>query len=118
MRGTLRMKVTVRSALAPTAGVSLAIVLAGGLVPASDAESGPAKPAFSSPAAGSEVSGGQPITATLADTAGQIDQVKFYADDRLVCTTTTSPFTCAFNPSSSDIGVTTLVAVARNSSGE
>jgi hypothetical protein len=49
------------------------------------------------------------LTANVADDAG-ISQVLWFANGRIVCTSTTAPYSCGYQPTGADVGRTGLVA--------
>ncbi len=55
------------------------------------------------------------LTANAADDRG-IARVQFLDDDRIICTDTTAPYTCDYQPRGEDVGRNTLVAVAFDTS--
>ncbi|WP_157592687.1 Ig-like domain-containing protein [Solirubrobacter soli] len=59
----------------------------------------------------------RPATTLRVDATGA-QKVEFYDDDRVVCTDTTAPFTCAYAPRLGDVGRNTLRAVATDASGQ
>lgn len=68
---------------------------------------------LTAPAVGQRLSTKKPttITADVSDDKG-ISSVLFTANGRLICTDTTAPYTCDYQPLSSDVGRTTIVASA------
>ncbi len=75
-------------------------------------EDRPPAVAFTAPAPG-RISANRPTTlaATASDDRG-VARVLFLDDDRIVCTDTTAPYTCAYQPRGDDVGRNTLAAVA------
>jgi Ca2+-binding RTX toxin-like protein len=77
------------------------------------ADDRPPAVAWSAPTSGAELSanGGATLAVDASDDHG-VARVEFYDDDRLVCTDTAAPYTCAYAPRGSDVGRDTLVARA------
>ena len=75
--------------------------------------------AFTSPAAGSTIPANSPtlLTATASDDRGVVS-VLFLDDDRVVCTDTTAPYECSYQPRGEDVGRNTLIAVATDATGQ
>jgi chitodextrinase len=71
---------------------------------------------LTAPTGGSTVSGTASVTATASDAAG-IAKVEFQVDGTTVATTTTSPYTYAWDSTKSPNGVHTLTATAYDPSG-
>jgi hypothetical protein len=69
--------------------------------------------AWSSPPSGAALSADAPTTLAVdaSDDHG-VARVEFYDDDRLVCTDTAAPYTCAYSPRGGDVGRDTLIARA------
>ena len=69
--------------------------------------------AITSPAAGRTIRANRPttVTATASDDRG-IKHVVFLDDDRVVCTDTTAPYECSYQPRGEDVNRNTLVAAA------
>ena len=57
------------------------------------------------------------LQVTPADDRG-VTSVRFLDDDRVVCTDTAAPFTCAYRPREQDVGRNTLVAIATDAGGQ
>jgi Ca2+-binding RTX toxin-like protein len=58
---------------------------------------------------------------TLEVNAGDdhgVSKVEFYVGQRLVCTDTTAPYQCAYQPVGADLGRNTLVAIATDTAGQ
>lgn len=54
---------------------------------------------------------------TAADDRGAVS-VRFFDDDRVVCSDTTAPYACGYTPGTDDIGRSTLVAVVTDGAGQ
>jgi hypothetical protein len=69
--------------------------------------------AWSSPAAGADITanGATTLTVNATDDRG-IARVQFFDDDRLLCEDSAAPYACAYQPRGGDVGRNTLVAVA------
>jgi hypothetical protein len=74
--------------------------------------------AWTAPAAAAKLPGDTPTTLTVnaADDKG-VTQVQFLDDDRVVCTDTAAPYTCAYQARGDDVGRNTLVAIASDAAG-
>ena len=80
-------------------------------------EDAPPTVAWTSPASGAKLSSSKPnaLTVTASDDKG-VSQVVFLAGERVICTVTAAPYTCAYKPTDADVGRTTLTAVAYDTS--
>lgn len=74
--------------------------------------------AFTAPVQNAKIPANTPTTlsATATDDKG-IKQVVFLVGERVVCTVTTAPYTCAYQPKGEDVGRNTLLAVATDTNG-
>jgi hypothetical protein len=72
---------------------------------------------WTTPASGAKLSSSQPntLTVTASDDKG-VSQVIFMAGERVICTVTAAPYTCAYKPTDADVGRTTLTAMAVDTS--
>lgn len=75
--------------------------------------------AWAAPAANAKLPADTPTTLQVnaADDKG-VTQVQFFDDDRVVCTDTVAPYTCAYQARGDDVGRDTLVAVASDALGQ
>jgi Ca2+-binding RTX toxin-like protein len=80
-------------------------------------EDHPPAVAWTAPASGAKMStaAANTLTVTASDDKG-VSQVIFMAGERVICTVTAAPYTCAYKPTDADVGRTTLVAIAVDSS--
>ena len=72
---------------------------------------GPAANATVDPTAGATLS------ATAADDRG-VSQVAFIDADGLICSDTTAPYECRYDPTGDDVGKNTIIAVASDTAGQ
>jgi Ca2+-binding RTX toxin-like protein len=72
---------------------------------------------WTAPASGAKMStsAANTLTVTATDDKG-ISQVVFMAGERVICTVTAAPYTCAYKPTDADVGRTTLTAIAIDTS--
>ena len=77
------------------------------------ADDKPPTVAFTAPASGATLSTAAPnvLAATATDDKG-VTQVVFLAGERVLCTVTAAPYTCAFSPLDSDVGKAVLEVIA------
>jgi hypothetical protein len=75
--------------------------------------------AWAAPAANAKLAANTPTTLQVnaADDKG-VSQVQFLDDDRVVCTDTVAPYTCAYQARGDDVGRNTLVAIASDALGQ
>ena len=79
-------------------------------------EDAPPAVAWTAPASQARMSTAAPNTLTVTATDDEgISRVVFLAGERVVCTATAAPYTCAYAPTEADVGRTTLTAVAIDS---
>ncbi len=80
----------------------------------------PSSVTITSPSAGSVVTGSVTLTATASD-SNRISRIRFYVDsvsnDNLLCTASSSPYTCDWDTSSSPEAIYTIIAVAYDAAG-
>jgi len=76
-------------------------------------EDAPPAVAWTAPASQARMStsAANALTVAVSDDKG-ISQVVFLAGERVICTVTAAPYTCAYAPAEGDVGRTTLTAVA------
>jgi Ca2+-binding RTX toxin-like protein len=80
-------------------------------------EDAPPTVAWTTPASAAKLSSSK--TNTLAVTASDdkgVSKVVFLAGERVICTVTAAPYTCAYKPTDADVGRTTLTAIAYDTS--
>jgi hypothetical protein len=73
--------------------------------------------AWEAPAAKVSANRGVTLRVSAGDDRG-VASVRFLDDDRVVCTDTVAPFTCAYRPRAEDVGPNTLVAIVSDSAGQ
>jgi hypothetical protein len=82
-------------------------------------EDAPPTVSWVSPAPGKAISStaATDLQVNAADDKG-VSKVEFYVGQRLVCTDTVAPYTCAYTPQGADFGRNTLVAIAYDTAGQ
>jgi hypothetical protein len=80
-------------------------------------EDKPPTVAWQTPASGAKLStsAANTLTVTASDDRG-VSKVIFLAGERVICTVTAAPYTCAYKPTDADVGRTTLTAMAVDTS--
>lgn len=75
--------------------------------------------AFTSPASGASIDprGATTVSANATDDRG-VASVAFVAGDRVICTDTTAPYSCQWQPNGADVGRTSLIAVVIDTAGQ
>jgi hypothetical protein len=74
--------------------------------------------AWAAPAASTRL---RAVVTTLRVTASDdrgVQSIRLLGDERVICTDTTAPYTCAYRPRASDVGRNTLVAVVTDTAGQ
>jgi hypothetical protein len=75
--------------------------------------------AWTAPASGAKLPGSKVANLTVGATDDKaVAKVVFMDDDRVVCTDTAAPFTCAYQAKGTDLGRNTLAAVAYDGLGQ
>jgi len=81
------------------------------------ADDRPPTVSFTAPAANALIRSSTTVSATAGDD-NAIKSVAFFDDDRLICTDTTSPYSCTYSPRGDDVGRDTLFAVATDTADQ
>jgi Ca2+-binding RTX toxin-like protein len=80
-------------------------------------EDAPPTVAWTTPASAAKLSSSKEnnLAVTASDDKG-VSKVIFLAGERVICTDTAAPYTCAYKPTDADVGRTTLTAIAYDTS--
>ncbi len=92
---------------------------AGNPGPVTATDDAPPKVTLTSPAPDATIRSDTPTTLSATATDDfQVRQVLFMVGERVVCTATTAPYTCRYQPRGEDVGRNTLLAVAVDGKGQ
>ncbi len=97
--------------------VNTTTLASGGLITPATPPTQPPTISWVSPSSGQTLSTSPNTLQVNAADAHHVAQVIFYAGERTLCIVTTAPYTCSYQPLDTDVGHTTLIAVAGNDAG-